>query len=219
MSIVVRSRLTDKGIIVLEFDNGETKPYRAIRGGVSWPVMEENLPAYFCILGEEYSKWTEWGKLILLSEHEAPDVLTSLNTFFTKLTDDAKLYLCKTFYTVIEGLQGENNRGYAEALQNFMHGKQTSCSLEEAPWADRPDLGLYHIKSWIAKSLLELPEGSLVREQLKMVETDKVKQLPQRFNAVNALRFVICGFEKYKPPKPTDSNWRAGMLEGSWKSL
>jgi len=54
---------------------------------------------------------------------------------------------------------------------------------------------------------------------LKMVETDKVKQLPQRFNAVNALRFVICGFEKYKPPKPSDSNWRVGMPEGSWKSL
>jgi hypothetical protein len=52
-----------------------------------------------------------------------------------------------------------------------------------------------------------------------MVETDKVKQLPQRYNAVNALRFVICGFEKYKPSKPSDRNWRAGMLEGSWKSL
>jgi hypothetical protein len=219
MRVVVEARRTEKGIIVLQSANGETKEYRAIRGGISWPVMEENLPGYYCILGEEYSKWTDRGKLILLREHEAPDVLTSLATFFSKLTDDAKLYLCETFYAVIGELQGEDCSGYAEALQHFMHEKQTAGYLEEAPWADRPDLGLYHIKSWMAKAQLELPEGGLVREQLKMVETDKVKQLPQRYNAVNALRFVVCGFEKYKPSKSSDRNWRAGMPEGSWKSL
>ena len=56
MRIVVKSRRTEKGIIVLEFDNGETKEYRAIRGGISWPVMAENLPGYYCILGEESLK-------------------------------------------------------------------------------------------------------------------------------------------------------------------
>jgi hypothetical protein len=214
MRIVVKSRRTEKGIILLEFDNGETKEYRAIRGGISWPVMAENLPGYYCILGEQYSRWTDRGKLILLREHEATDILTSLTTFFAKLTDDAKLYLCETFYAVIGELQGEDNRGYAEALQNSIYEKQTAGSLEDAPWADRPDLGLYHIKSWMGKGLLELPEGSLVREQLKMVETDKVKRLPETLNAVNALRFVVCGFEKYKPSKPSQKDWRDRVPKG-----
>lgn len=214
MRIVVKSRRTEKGIIVLEFDNGETKEYRAIRGGISWPVMAENLPGYYCILGEEYSRWTDRGKITLLREHEAADILTSLTTFFTKLTDDAKLYLCETFYGVIGEIQGEDSSGYAETLQHSMYEKQTAGQLEEAPWADRPDLGLYHIKSWMGKAQLELPEGSLVREQLKMVETDKVKQLSQRFNAVNALRFVVCGFEKYKPSKPSQKDWRDRVPQG-----
>jgi hypothetical protein len=220
MSLVIEAKRTEKGIIVHKLDNGEIREYRAIRGGISWPLMEKNLPGYCCIFGEEWVKWTpmpERCKLRLLSEYEAPDILTSLTTFFTRLTDDSKLYLCDTFYTVTNEFQGEDYSGYAEAFQEFIQKKQISGRLEEAPWADKPDLGLYQIREWMSKGLLELPEGSLVVAQLRMVESEKAKQVPQTLNAVNALRFVVSGFEKYRPTN-FDSNWRSRVRQGTWRT-
>jgi len=211
MAIVAKARRTEEGIIVHELDNGEKKQYVAVRGGLSWPLMAEKvLPAYFCIAGEELisvaqRRENQRGRLILLSEYEAPDIL-SLPSFFTKLTDDAKLLMCNTFYTVTQSFQGEDYSGHAETFRKFVYEKQSGIHLEEAPRADRPDLGLFYSNERMKKGLLELPEGSLVRNQLRTVVAEKVNQLSQTLNAVNALRFVVCGFEKYKPSN-TSSNW------------
>ncbi len=171
MSIVIKAGRTEEGIIVHHLSNGESKKYLAVRGGISWPLMAENLPGYFCIIGEELmpaaQRKNQRGKLHLLSEYEASDILTSLSTFSTKLTDAATLYDCDVFYTVIEEFQGEDYRGYVETFHNFTYEKQVACRLEEAPWSDRPDLGLYHIRSWMDKGLLELPEGKHSAKSVK----------------------------------------------------
>ena len=224
MAIVVKARRRENGIIVHELDNGESKEYLAVRGGLSWPLMagEKLLLAYYCTIGEELipaaqRRENQRGKLILLSEYEAPDIL-SLPEFFTKLTDDAKLFECNTYYAITKEFQGEDYSGYTETFQKFMYEKQITVHLEEAPWADRPDLGIYYINEWTQKGLLELPEGSLVRNQLRMMVAERVNQLPQMFNAVNALRFVVCGFEKYKP-NPTPKDWRKNAPKGTWRTV
>lgn len=152
-----------------------------------------------------------------MSEKEAPNIL-SLSEFLTKLTDAVQLLGCDTLYTLIEEFQGEDYRGYVETFQNFTYEKQVACTFEEAPWADRPDLGLYHIRAWMDKGLLELPEESIVRKQLSLVEADKVKEIPQNLNSVNAFRFVVCGFEKYRPGNGS-SNWRSKIKQGTWRSV
>ncbi|MGA3172885.1 MAG: hypothetical protein ABSE25_00490 [Syntrophorhabdales bacterium] len=213
MSIVVKAERNEKGLIIHEMDNGEKKVYQDIRGGISWPLMDENLPAYYCIYGEERVPTPPWaigtpldreqppgrGKLCFLSEYEAPDALTSLDVFFQRLTDDTTRYLCEHLYGITEKLKDDDYSGYAEALQTFVYEKKTPGRLEEAPWVDQPALGIYHINAWIKKGLLEIPQGSLLLDQLRMVQTDAVKELPRRLNAVNALRFVICSFEKNRP--------------------
>ena len=203
MTTVVNAIFSEKRRIIHEMDNGEKKRYQTVRGGVSWPVMAENLPAYYCIFGEEEMPYEEprpmRGKLQFLCEFEAPDIYTSLDSFFMKLTDDAVLYLCERLYTVTEEFQGEDYRGYVEAFQGFAYEKGPAGRLEQAPWAERPDLGMYHIKSWIDRGLLKIPDGTLLQEQLRMVRADEVKAIPTRLNAVNALRFVVCGFEKDRP--------------------
>lgn len=222
MGNVAKARRREDGIIVHELDSGEEKLYLAVRGGLSWPFMAEKVsPAYYCIVGEELisaaqRKENQRGKLILLSEHEAPDILL-LSPFFMKLTDDVKLLECNTFYTVTEKFQGEDYSGYTEAFRKFIYEEQIGVHLEEAPWADKPDLGVFYINEWMKKGLLELPEGSLVRNQLRMTVAEKVNQLPQMFNAVNALRFVVCGFEKYKP-NPTPKDWRKKVPHGTWRT-
>jgi hypothetical protein len=220
MSIVVKARRTDEGIVIHEMDNGESKKFLAVRGGISWPVMDGPLPAYYCILGEEYVGITHFegqepqrGKLILLSENEAPDVL-ALDWLYAKISDDVVRFGCDTFYTVTKELRGEDYSGYVETFQEFMVEKEVRVHLEEAPWADKPDLGMYHIDSWKKKGLLDLPEESLVCKQLEMVTADIVNQLPQRLPAVNALRFVACGFQKDRP-NPGAKNWRAKLPKGA----
>lgn len=187
-------------------DDREVKKYRTIRGGISWPIMTENLPAYYCMFGEEWVKpplhrqrQEEKRRLNFICEYEAPDIYASLTAFFTKLTDDATHHLCYAFYTVIEDFQGEDFRGYAEAFQRFAYDKGTIGRLEQAPWADRTDLGIHHITSWNNEGRLEIPEDTLLREQLRMVRADMVKELPHKLNAVNAMRFVVCGYEKNRP--------------------
>ena len=155
------------------------------------------------------------GKLILLSEYEAPDILF-LSAFFTKLTNDVNLLECNTFYTLTRECQGKDHPGYTEKFQEFMYEKGIGVRLEEAPWEDNPGLGLDYINEWMKKGLLQLPEGSLVLNQLRMVVGEKVNQLSETLNAVNALRFVVCGFEKYKP-NPTLDNWRDKIPKGSWR--
>lgn len=138
----------------------------------------------------------------------------SLTTFLTKITDAVTLYECGTFYTLTEISRGEDYRGYAEAFQKFMLEKGAKAWLEEAPWQERPDLGIHHIHGWNDRGLLEIPEGSLIRSQLQTLQADKVKTLPEMFNAINALRFVVCGFEKDKPPRPTQKI----KHKGTWQS-
>ena len=173
-------------------------------------------------MGEEWvsaaqRRANQRGRLILLSEKEAPNIL-SLSEFLTKLTDAAQLLGCDALYTLTEEFQGEDYRGYVEAYQSFTYERQVPCTSEEAPWADRPDLGLYHLRSWMDKGLLELPEGSIVRNQLRLVEADKVKEIPKNLNAVNGLRFVVCGFEKYRPGS-CSSSWRSKVRQGTWRSV
>lgn len=215
MSIVVKAERNEKGFIVHEMDNGEKKVYQDVRGGISWPLMEDNLPGYYCIYGEEQVPVPSYaigvpldreqqpgrGKLCFLSEYEAPNILTSLDVFFEKLTDDTTRYHCGKLCAVTEELQGEDYGGYAESLRRFLYDANSPGWLEEAPWADRPDLGIYHINAWIKKGLLELPQNSLLVDQLRMVQTDAVKELPRKLNAVNALRFVVCSFEKDRPSR------------------
>ncbi len=62
-----------------------------------------------------------------------------------------------------------------------------------------------------------LPEGSIVCNQLMQVANSNVKQLPQTLNAVNTLRFVVCGFEKYRPTN-SHSDWRSKIRQGTWRT-
>lgn len=206
--LVIKGTQDKNGTITLERDTREQEKYSAIRGGLAFPLMKQNLPGYFCILGEEYIEPLRGpdrefderrGKLHLLSEYEAPTVLTGLEVLFGKVADDATTYLCESFYTVTEECQGEDYSGYASAFHQFVSKKQADVRLSMAPWADKPDLGLYHIQKWIKEGLLDLPEESMARAQLRMIEAEKIAQVPLTYNAVNGLRFALCGFEQDRP--------------------
>jgi hypothetical protein len=208
MSMVVKQTQAKNGVITLEWDTREQQKYSAVRGGLAWPLMEQNLPGYFCIVGEEYLEPLRGpdrefderrGRLHLLAEYEAPTVLTGLEVLFGKAVEDAAIYLCESFYAVTEECRGEDFSGYARAFHEFASKKKADVRLSMAPWADKADLGLYHIQKWMKEGLLEFPEESIARNQLRMIEAEKIAQVPLTYNAVNGLRFAVCGFEQHRP--------------------
>jgi hypothetical protein len=193
------------GIIVHTLHNGEQTKYAAIRGGISWPLVSENIPAYYCIVGEEYVPASRYegqsalrGKLHLICEYDAPDIYLSLSVFFSRLTDDITHLLCNDFYGITETYKGEDYQGYVEALQNSTYANKVSVSLQEAPWAEKPDLGIQHIMTWQKKGLLDIPTDSILYDQIKQLQPGDLKQI-ETLQAVNAFRFVISAFEKYRP--------------------
>jgi len=229
MSKVIKSRRTEKGIIIHEHDDGSSKQYLAVRGGLSWPIIAKGLRGYFCIYGEELipaaqRKQNQRGRLIFVDEYEEPKIL-ALNELYAKAFSFAIRYWCDTFYAVTQEFQGEDYSGYTKDFRKFIYEKQQefmyeeqTVLLEEALYADSPKDGLQYINEWEAKALLDLPEGSLVRNQLKMMtEGEKIDQQPQTLNAVNALRFVVWGFNEYKP-NPDMGDWRKKLKRGTWRS-
>ena len=223
MDNVLRASKSEKGVIVHESGDGESRrEYITIRGAISWPIFGENVPGYYLILGEEYVRHFEGqeqrGKLYLLSEFVAPDIRMSLDTFFSRIVNDASHLMCNTntFYAVKES-KGEDCDGYATALQKFAYGKRTSINIEQPPLVDTPDIGMHYIKSWAERGLLSLPKESLVHNQLRAWEPENIKQVILSFAAVNALRFVICGLE-VNVPTITSSDWRKKIRKGTWRS-
>jgi hypothetical protein len=192
-------------IIVHTIDTGESIKYNSIRGGICWPVLSENIPAYYCIVGEELVPQTRFedqvrqrGRLQLICEHAVQNIYLSLSGFFSRLTDDTSYLLCTELYGITETYRGEEYQGYVEALQACTYESKVSLSLYEAPWAEKPDIGVLHIMNWQKKGLLEIPPDSTLYHQMKQLKPEDLKQI-EALNAVNAFRFVVSAFEKYRP--------------------
>lgn len=173
--------------------------YHDIRAGLSWPT--EAAPGYYCILGEQYQDVQRFeglerrGELLLLAEHEFAGI--SLNELFAKLTDDTSMLECRSIYTDTE----EAFRGHVEAYWEFSYKAGVKAgNLTQAPYTGNFLLGVSWIQDWAKSGLLSIPETSLVYSQLKTISKADLAESPEtRFYAINALRFVVGAFHKYRP--------------------
>jgi len=82
MSDVVKATKTDRGIIVHELKNGETRQFLAVRGSISLPSINKNLPAYFCVFGEEARSTMEnkpervFARIPILGRSQRPGIIS-----------------------------------------------------------------------------------------------------------------------------------------------
>ena len=174
----------------------EAIKYRAIQGGLTWP--KDGAPGYYIILGQlddglAYHRQDVKSPLKFLGEFESefPEKL------FKRLTDDAKIFLCDEFYCDM-GLEWE---GFVEDFDAYTSKhKIDRVYLREAPFSQNFQFGVTKIREWRAARALDIPEGTTIRSQLKEMQPTDLKESPEtNFFAVNALRFVIGGIEKYSP--------------------
>lgn len=207
--------------------NETVRKFAAMRAAMSWPRFELNLNGYFCILGEEavgvphfQGKERRRGMVRLLHEWEAPDIYTSRDVLFTNLIGAATRYKFEVVYGETEKLFGEDFRERVKMFQTFVYNKESNLHLylQQPPSADDLDTSIMIVNSWLHRGLLDIPEKSILHEQLKSMKTTDLKDLRNKLCAVNALRLAIAGFEADPPPDPSQRNWRKNLREGSWKA-
>lgn len=195
--MIIKSNIEKRGTIQLVFDDDtELKfPRNGIRAGLSWPQQE--IPAYYVILGMEmletsvsYSK----SRLTLLTEREVCDL--SLQTLFQSLGDDCTLTCCQDIYAQTN----ERFEEFASAFYEYERHNRMYGRLVPAYFPDNFDLGVSLIRDHLDKRLLQLPEDSILLEQLKQICREDLKDSPEkRFYAINALRHALSSFFRNQP--------------------
>ncbi len=178
-------------------ENRREEKFSLIRGGLSWPV--DNYPGYFCIIGERYlenidhtAEDKKRGELVFFEEYE--DSCIPLDEFFHRLTDAAKAWGCSTFYTVPYDTQNE----YFRELGRFTSRVGSPVRTETAPAAGAFHIGVSYIQKWAGEmGLLDLPQNSIVAGQLRGFSLESFAEKPERFHAVNGLRYVLASIHQY----------------------
>lgn len=200
-SIVRSYRDQSDGGIVCHFVKVEGKAdpelieYETVIGGISWP--SEGSPGYYVIMGQrpigkEFRSVIKNAKptLTFLMEFEAP----SLKDMIEHLIDDAKITLCDTFYCDM----GSNWDGFAEAVWTYTAPMSASIGLLQAPFTTNFQFGIQSIAERIEQQALEVPNDTILRSQIERMEVKDLQNKPDvYYYAVNALRYLICGVEKY----------------------
>jgi len=196
---VIETKKESDGTIVHNLNTGEILKYQAVRGGICWPLKDRK--PYYCIIGEQWTPthaFTEErkrGKLVMFAEGEQS--ITKFVKFLTELTDSIKLYRCDELYTSMH----DEYRDYIRAFSDYQQERgMTEGRLDYAPYMDNFALGLSVIQEWVIMGMIDLPEGSIVRAQLRAIDASKLVETPEKtYHAINGLRYVLAGYQKYPP--------------------
>ena len=67
--------------------------------------------------------------------------------------------------------------------------------MDEAPFWENPGVGIGILDDWEKQSLLEIPEDTVLFEQMKHIQDIDIANMSERFFAVKALCFVVGKFQ------------------------
>jgi hypothetical protein len=191
--------------VVTEDGKKEQKEFSAVRAGLS--LATPTAGGYWIVMGQEHRGGTrfDWqtpepGKILFLEEHQSssmffPHILDSL-------TDAAARHL---FHDVYLDYDEDEKQKTDEVsfLRDLIYKKNLArpISFSTAPFYKDFFFGISIINNFLECGLLELPDNCLAKEQLKQLKKADLKpgEGETKFEALNALRFVIGAFRKYEP--------------------
>lgn len=199
-TVVSAEKNIDEGKIIRhevysEFGDNREIEYSAVIGGLSWP--SEYSSGYYLIMGqsrydEDYRSFVNKKPVLkFLMEFESQN----LRDLVTRLSDDANMLLCDTFYCDMAGIF----EGFAESFYEYST-VVGGFNLVQAPFTNNFHFGSQKVGERIKDKSMEIPELAVVREQIDRMEVKDLQNKPESyFGAVNALRYLVCGVEKYSP--------------------
>ncbi len=180
------------GKIYHEIDGQDDKVYLNIRAGLSWP--NKSAPAYYCILGQlDRKNELKKNPIIFLCEGQSKN----LHLLLDKLTDHAKMALCKEIFVDLTG----DRECFRDSFIDYCEETETrGLYLRQAPWPENFSYGLGLIRDWLGKKSLEIEHGTTLAHQLGKIPEDISAHTAEPevdYFAVNTLRYVLGAFQKY----------------------
>jgi hypothetical protein len=211
-TIIVKERNMDGFWIEITKDNGraEREHLRGARAGLSWPSPRS--PAYYVILGQ-LSKTLPNGRHPLWVLREGFNHI--INDLFQEAVDVMGEFVA---HEVFSDISSKYQNYVLNFWQFHQERKLQEIRLLPAPFFQSFNHGVFLVKEWIKNEALHIPEGTLVREQLRNIREDDLKVDPEaEFFAINALRHSLAAFDvsDYLPPRRKISPSKAPPW-GAW---
>ena len=170
--------------IRFHYKNGSTDDFLRVCGGLSWSTVEAS--AYFTCLAQRREE-NEFRKKPLIQVLEFEDE-GSIDGFFERVRKAASRFQVSLIFTDVE-----NSSFYTKFSSRHYYLLQGVTGSEDFNY------GLSIIRAWGKKNALETMEGSILRSQLSSLRESDLRESPERkFNAVNALRYVVSGFDDWE---------------------
>ena len=189
-AIIVKERTINGFWIEITKDNGqiEREHLRGARGGLSWPSSSS--PGFYIILGQ-LSKTLPNGRRPLRFLKEGSHHIVS-NLFQEMLNAMGEFQAYEIFSDV--------SFKYQNYILDFHHFYRTRklqrIKLLPAPYFQSFGHRIYVTKKWVQDGALEIGEAATLREQLRTIKEDDLKQNAQElFGGVNALGYVVAAFD------------------------
>jgi len=205
---ILESRRTEQGrvvsTVVTEDGKKEQKEFSAVRCGLA--LATPTAAGYWIVLGQEHRGRTRFegqvpepGRILFLAEHLSPSM------FFPHILDSLTAAAARYHFSeVFLDYDQEEKRKIDEVsfLNDRTYEKRTAMplSFSTAPFYKEFFFGISIINSFLEGGLLVLPDQCLAREQLKNLQrTDLAPgEGETKFQALNALRFALGAFYKFR---------------------
>ena len=170
--------------------------YQSVRIGLVFPTVDN--PSYFVVGGMEIDDpyfASERGLVRVIGEVEIADL--SLDSLFNAVTDSYTSMLCDQVY-----MDFAANEDYRMRFWNYLDQHNLRTSLLDVPYKDVV-LRFSLLRDFNDSGNLAVDKGSVLYQDLQSVSKESLRDNPEsKFYRLNALSFLIAGFEKYKPVKP-----------------
>jgi len=199
------------------FEDSETKMrYRRIVAGLALPGVR---PGFLAVVAEEWKKDPTLQVRIYRVLAEAEDL--DFNALFRKAID------FRGYFNVQEFLGDSENKPMMDILRLFNDGVRErdipGLYLIPAPFI-KEEMSFYYYANMVKDHLkqdrktLYLGEGSKVGRYLQeLPREDILRASVLDFPAIAAVGYAVSYLDSWQPSE--NDNWRAGMKQGSWRSL
>jgi hypothetical protein len=208
---LIKAEKVRNGIVHHVLDFGEERDYRyqSIRIGLVFPTMDN--PAYFVVGGmeaEDPLEQNERGYIRIIEEMEISDL--SFDTLFNSVTDSYSSMLCDEVYADLK-----TNDDYKLKYWSYLDRHNLRMNLSDVPYSDVV-LRFSVLRDFNDSGSLGIDKGSALYADLQGISKEHLKDNPEsKWYRLNALSFLISGFEKFKPTKPLNMGRTMGGNQ-SW---
>jgi hypothetical protein len=195
MDQIISKGRTQDGLAIVEIvtpDKIETKYFHNIRCGLAWPISNE-ARSFFCLVGQGIKRMItgEYPLMVLVE-----GISLTMDGLFENMFNEMGIFGATQIFVDTS----RKFQSFVLHLDNFRSLKRPSQAIviESAPFCQNFIHGFDLIMKWTHPDFkgLTIPKNFLIYEQLKNFKNQDLDGGPElKFNAMNALRYVLGGFE------------------------